>query len=128
MPRHMPLSARLRRFLAALGLNRRRRETTGLVAAIVSFDHDGAGASQIAQADEADILTRLTIAVECADGGQFDGVDRMTSRTLWFFFGCDVRTLEAALLTALRAEPRCKGARLRLTSHGIAGPWSEIEV
>ena len=82
----------------------------------------------IGVADEEAIIDHLRGAVERGAQGKFDGADWSAEKIQWFFFGEDATRLEAVMLGALRAEPRCKGALLRVTRNGIAGPWRETRV
>ncbi|EHR70975.1 hypothetical protein BurJ1DRAFT_2135 [Burkholderiales bacterium JOSHI_001] len=116
--------------LAALGLSRQEpvRPATGLVAAVVVFDREDLSMPCIGVADEEAIVDQLSVAVERGAQGKFDGADWSAERIQWFFFGDDAGRLEAVLIEALRAEPRCNGAMLRITRNGIAGPWRETRI
>lgn len=120
----------LRNALAAIGLSRSEplRPGTGLVAAVVVFDREDLSMPCIGVADEEALLDTLKRAVERGVQGKFDGADWSTEKIQWFFFADDAGRLEAILLEALRAEPRCKGALLRVTRNGIAGPWRETRI
>lgn len=104
------------------------RPNTGLVAAVVVFDREDLSVPCIGVADEEAILDSLKLAVERGVQGKFDGADWSAEKIQWFFFADDAGRLEAVLLEALRGEPRCKGARLRVTRNGIAGPWRETRI
>jgi hypothetical protein len=126
----MPIPAPLHGLLAALGLSRwlPHKPVAGLVAAVVSFDREDLSIASIGESDEAEIVARLSAALERHTDGKFDGADWSASQIQWFFFGSDAKSLEALLMEALRAEPRCKGALLRVTRNGIAGPWRETRI
>lgn len=120
----------LRRLLATLGLTGQpsAKPATGLVAAIVVIDREDLSMPSIGVNDEEEILDHLRGVVEREARGKFDGADWSAEKVQWFFFGEDPRRLEAVLLEALRAEARCKGAMLRVTRNGIAGPWRETRI
>lgn len=120
----------LQRIIASLGLSPwwSRRPVAGLVAAVVVFDREDLSMALIAENDEEDIVDQLRNAVERDAAGKYDGADWSSSVIQWFFFAEDATLLETALLKALRAEPRCNGARLRVTRNGIAGPWRETRI
>lgn len=120
----------LRRLFAGLRLPGQpvAKPATGLVAAIVVFDREDLSMPCIGVADEEAIVDQLRVAVERGAQGKFDGADWSAEKIQWFFFGEDAGRLEAVLHTALRAEPRCKGALLRVTRNGIAGPWRETRI
>jgi hypothetical protein len=127
----MSIPGLLHRLLAAVGLDRwllPRRPVTGLVAAVVSFDREDLSVASIDESDQRDIVSRLNATLANRADGKFDGADWSASRIQWFFFGKDAGALEAVMLEVLRAEPRCKGALLRVTSNGIAGPWRETRI
>lgn len=118
------------RQLLGLGLSRGQpvRPATGLVAAVVVFDREDLSMPCMGVADEETILDRLRVAVESGAQGKFDGADWSAEKIQWFFFGESAGRLESVLIAALRAEPRCKGATLRVTRNGIAGPWRETRI
>lgn len=124
------LPSSLHNILAFLGLSRwlPHRPLAGLVAAVVSFDREDPSVARMDESDEVEIVARLSAALKRRTDGTFDGTDRSASRIQWFFFGSDAVSLEANLLEALRAELRCKGALLRVTRNGIAGPWRETRI
>jgi hypothetical protein len=128
--RTMPWLESLRRLLAGLGIPIRRpgKNATGLVAAIVVIDREDLSMPCIGVGDEEAVVDQLRLAVERGALGKFDGADWSAEKIQWFFFGEDAGRLEAVLLEALRAEPRCRGARLRITRNGIAGPWRETRI
>lgn len=84
--------------------------------------------SSIGVADEDEIVDHLRGAIERGAHGKFDGTDWSAEKIQWLFFGENASQLESVLLEALRAEPRCKGALLRVTRNSIAGPWRETRV
>lgn len=111
-------------------LSRPRPTTTaaGLVAAVVVFDRDDLSMPSIDVADEDAIVDHLRGAIERCAQGKYDGTDWSPGKIQWFFFGENARQIESVLLEALQAEPRCKGALLRVTRNGISGPWRETRV
>jgi hypothetical protein len=126
----MPWPEVLRRAFEALGLARlsHSRPATGLVAAVVVFDREDLSVPSVGVSDEEEVLGRLRTVVEQHARGKFDGSDWSAEKIQWYFFGADAGRLEAVLIEALRSEPRCRGARLRVTRNGIAGPWRETRV
>jgi hypothetical protein len=126
----MPAPGPLQQLLATLGLDRwtRQPHASGIIAAVVSFDREDLSMASINQCDEEQIVARLSAALARNDTGNFDGADWSASRIQWFFFGTNANTLESVMLDALRAEPQCKGALLRVTCNGVAGPWRETKV
>lgn len=124
------MNALYRRLLKLLGAKGATRNPSGFgtVAAIVAFDREDVSQASIGEAEELEITTRLHTALERAGHGQFDGADRSASSVKWFFFGERVDDLEATLIDALRAEPSCRQAVLRVSASGIAGPWRETRL
>jgi hypothetical protein len=122
------MSPSIRKLLALFGAKSHARARTGMVAAIVAFDRDEAAAPPIGETEELAITGRLHAALETAGCGQFDGADRTASTIKWFFFGDRADDLEATLLDALRTEPSCRNAVLRVSERGIAGPWRETRI
>lgn len=126
----MPWPEFLRRALHTLGLVRAAspQPATGLVAAVGVFDREDLSMHCISVSDEEEILGRLRGVVEQGAQGKFDGADWSAEKIQWYFFGEDAGRLEAVLMETLRLEPRCKGAMLRITRNGIAGPWRETRI
>jgi hypothetical protein len=101
---------------------------TGMVAAIVCINLETAPRSLWTPEHEEAVSARLERAVRERAGGLLDGTERDAVKLHWYFFARDVRTLEAALVEALRQEPDCAGAVVKLTSNGVVGPWREVRV
>lgn len=120
----------LRRALDALRLVGRgsTKPATGLVAAVVVFDREDLSKHSWGLSDQEDILSRLRGVVEQGAQGKFDGADWSPEKIKWYFFGEDAGRIESVLVEALRSEPLCKGAMLRVTRNGIAGPWRETRI
>lgn len=126
----MPWLDPLRRLPFILGLSRRpgTKAATRLAAAVVVFDREDLSMPCITVAEEDLILDRLRIAIERGAQGKFDAAEWSAEEIQWYFFGENVGRLEAVLLDALRAEEGCKGAVLRVSRNGIAGPWRETRI
>lgn len=125
-----------------LGLDRfgPLRPAPGLVAAVVRIDREDLQTAVIDESAERRILDRLQRQLSSGAGGagggagglgagasgaagRFDHAHWSAESIEWYFSGTDAHRLEAALAAALRLEPMCRGAWLRVTRHGLDGPW-----
>jgi hypothetical protein len=115
----------VRRMLAVFGLGERPL-SPGFATAMVVIDREDLSAPALSLIDEQEIVSRQSQQLKGVC--DFDGADWSIDRIRWFFFGRDVDQIESALLHQLRAEPRCKGGLLRVTTGGIGGPWRETRI
>jgi hypothetical protein len=121
----------LREIVARLGLQRwfsHQYPRPAMVAAVITFDREDLTVASIGLTDEEELITGLRAAMEASNSGHYDSSDWSDSQIRWHFFGSDDRLLEKNLLSALRQQPRCRGASLRVTADALAGNWRETRI